>query len=145
MYDEEFRKFLKENNPETHEIDITLAYTRVLCGMKIPGAERNLKIDKVINKLDLKPTLAYLCNMEDGFSLGTNIFASKDFVCLNNERIIAQKYYFDREWYEIETGKVVDMEQISQEEKKKLENYYNYMKRELDISFSVNINDLLKR
>lgn len=145
MYDEEFIKFLHQNNSDINEINITLAYSRVLCGMKIPGAEKNLKIDKVANKLDLKPTIAYLCNMEDGFSLGTNIFASKDFVCLNNERIIAQDYYYNREWYKIDTGEVVDLEELEQEEKQKLKNYYNYMERELNISFSVNINDLLKQ
>lgn len=145
MYDEELQEFLKENNPDTNSLDLTLAYTRVLCGMKLPGIEEHLEIDKVANKLDLKPTLAYLCNMEDGFSLGTNIFASKDFICLNNGRIIAQDYYYNGEWYEIETGEIIDLNEISSDEKQKLENYYNYMRRELDISFSTNINDLLSQ
>lgn len=144
MYDEELQEFLKENNPDLTDIDLKLNYTRVLAGMKIPGVQENMKIDKVMNKLDLKPTFAFLCNLEDGFSLGTNIFASKDFVCLNNARIIAQDYYFDEEWYVIKTGEKVDFDNISEEERLKLEYYYECMEKELDISFSVNINDLLK-
>ena len=112
--------------------------------MKLPGVENAIKIDKTVNKLDLKPTFAYLCNLEDGFSLGTNIFASKDFICLNNERIISKDYYYDQEWFVIETGEKVDFDKISQEEREMLNEYYGYMRKELDISFSVNINDLLK-
>lgn len=145
MYDEELQEFLKENNPDLTDIDLKLNYTRVLAGMKIPGVQENMKIDKVMNKLDLKPTFAFLCNLEDGFSLGTNIFASKDFVCLNNARIIAQDYYFDEEWYVIKTGEKVDFDNISEEERLKLEYYYECMEKELDISFSVNINDLLRQ
>lgn len=144
MYDEELQEFLKENNLSLTDIDLKLNYTRVLCGMKIPNVKEHIKIDKAVNKLDLKPTFAYLCNLEDGFSLGTNIFASKDFVCLNNGRIITQEYYYDEDWYDIATGENLNLDNISQEEREKLEQYYNYMKKELDISFSVNINDLLK-
>lgn len=144
MYDEELQEFLKENNLSLTDIDLKLNYTRVLCGMKIPDVKEHIEIDKAVNKLDLKPTFAYLCNLEDGFSLGTNIFASKDFVCLNNGRIITQDYYYDEDWYDIATGENVNLDNISQEEREKLEQYYNYMKKELDISFSVNINDLLK-
>lgn len=143
MYNDEMIEFLEEQGQDLTDVDIKLNYTRVLCGMKIPGAQ-NIKIDKMINKLDIKPTLAYLCNLEDGFSLGTNMFENKDFVCLNNERIISKEYYYDENWYDIKTGEEINLDNISNEEKQKLENYYNYMKRELDISLSVNINNLLK-
>lgn len=145
MYDNELVEFLTDNNSDINSLDLTLAYTRVLCGMKLPGVEGHFEINKVSNKLDLKPTIAYLCNMEDGFSLGTNIFASKDFVCLNNGIIIAQNYYYNGDWYELETGKIIDLDNISLEEKQKLEKYYMYMEKELNISFSTNINDLLSQ
>lgn len=145
MYDNELVEFLTDNNSNINSLDFTLAYTRVLCGMKLPGVEKHLEINKVANKLDLKPTLAYLCNIEDGFSLGTNIFASKDFICLNNGIIIAQDYYYNGDWYKIETGEIIDWSSISLEEKQKLEKYYEYMEKELNISFSTNINDLLSQ
>jgi|GEM_PF-614971 len=143
MYDEELLDLLISNNPELTDIDIRLNYTRCIGGMRIPGVE-NLVIEKQISKLDIKPTLVYLAGIEDGFSLGTNIFASKDFVSLNNEKIIAKEYYYDNGWYEIETGKEVDMENIEEETKKLLENYHRYMQIELDISSSIVINNLLQ-
>ena len=104
----------------------------------------HIKIEKPINKLDIKPTLAYLCNLEDTFSLGTNFFANKDFVCLNNERIITRRYYYDEEWYDRKTGDILNGEELDEATRKLLEEYYQDMKKELDISNSVTIHNLLK-
>lgn len=144
MYDEDLIKFLEEYDSNLTDVDKKLNYTRVLAGLKLPGKNKHIVIDKIINKLDIKPTLTYMCNIKDGFSLGTNVFASKDFVCLNNGRIITPEYYYDENWYSVNSGEEVNIETLSEEEKSKLEKYYNYMQRELDISFSVNINNLLK-
>ena len=143
MYDEKLIEFLNMLDNNLTDIDLKLNYTRVLCGLKIPGL-KNLKIEKPVNKLDIKPTLTYLAGIEDGFSLGTNMFGKKDFVCLNNERIISSKYYYDEKWYDIYTGKEVDMENIDKDTKEMLNRYYNDMKMELDISNSISINNLLK-
>ena len=143
MNNSELVEFLKNINPRTDDIDIELNYTRVLCGLKIPGIKKQ-KISKTVNKLDIKPTLCYLCGIEDGFSLGTNMFGKKDFVCLNNERIIAKDYYFDEEWYDIKSGEKIDLDNINTETKEKLQDYYNYMKKEIDLSNSIIVNNLLK-
>ena len=143
MYDEELLDFLRSFNPNLTDVDIKLNYPRCVGGMRIPGV-KNLVIEKQLSKLDIKPTLTYLSGIEDGFSLGTNIFASKDFVCLNNDKIITDEYYYDDNWYYIETGEEVDLETIDEEIKKKLEDYYRYMKTELDISGSIIVNDLLR-
>ena len=111
--------------------------------MKIPGIE-HLKIEKQVSKLDIKPTFAYLCNLNEGFALGTNMFARKDFVCLNNERIITSRYYFDENWYEIESGNLVDLESLPKDEEELLLEYQFDMKTELDISKSIQIYNLLK-
>ena len=125
-----------------NDVEIKLNYTRVLCGLKIPGVHID-SIDKVTNKLDIKPTLTYLAGIEDGFSLGTNMFKSKEFVALNNERIITKDYYFDEIWYEVETGQPLDWENLRDEVKELLNRYYNEMKEELEISNSVSVNNLL--
>lgn len=143
MYDEKLIEFLNMLDNNLTDVDLKLNYTRVLCGLKIPGL-KNLKIEKPVNKLDIKPTLTYLAGIEDGFSLGTNMFGKKDFVCLNNERIISSKYYYDEKWYDIYTGEEVDMENIDKDTKEMLNRYYNDMKIELDISNSISINNLLK-
>lgn len=142
MYNEEMLEFLKQYNPDLTDVDIKLNYTKVACGLKIPGVP-HMKIEKPVSKLDIKPTLAYLCDLEDKFSLGTNIFASKEFVSLNNERIITNRYYYDENWYDIKTGNQLDMELLDGDKKELLERYYNYMKKELEISNSVTINNLL--
>lgn len=144
MYNDEMIDFLKQVNPKLTDVDLKLNYTRVLCGFKIPGMS-NIKIEKPINKLDVKPTLANICNLKDTFSLGTNMFASKDFVCLNNERIITSRYYYDENWYEIKNGEIVDIYNVDSDTKKLLEQYYKYMRVELDISNSVSINNLLQK
>lgn len=144
MYNDELIEFLYTLNPELTEVDIKLNYTKVAAGMKLPETY-TISIGKPVNKLDIKPTLTYLCNIEDGFSLGTNMFESKDFVCLNNERIISENYYYDGQWYDIKSGKAVEFENLQEDEKKRLEKYYNNMRTELEISQSVSVNNLLER
>ena len=142
MYNEEMIDFLQALDPNLNDVEIKLNYTRVLCGLKTPGVHID-SIDKVTNKLDIKPTLTYLAGIEDGFSLGTNMFKSKEFVALNNERIITKDYYFDEIWYEVETGQPLDWENLRDEVKELLNRYYNEMKEELEISNSVSVNNLL--
>lgn len=142
-YNEELIDFLTYTNPNMTDVDLKLNYTRVACGFKIPEM-KSIQIEKPVNKLDIKPTLAYLCNLEDTFSLGTNFFANKDFVCLNNERIITSRYYYDEEWYDRKTGEILNWEELDEATRKLLEEYYQNMKKELDISNSVTIHNLLK-
>lgn len=143
LHNEEMIEFLQSTNPNLNDVEIQLNYTRVVCGMKIPGMDP-ITIEKPVSKLDIKPTLTYLVGVEDGFSLGTNLLASKEFVALNNERIIANEYYYDENWYEIESGNQVNSETIQEETKELLEQYYQFMKTELEISNSVSVNNLLE-
>ena len=136
MYNNEMIEFLKELDSNLIDTDIKLNYIRVLAGMKIPGIN-NLRIDKPVSKLDIKPTLAYLCNTEEGISLGTNMLAKKDFICLNNERIVTDKFYYDEFWSNIETGEMV-------EENEELKKYRDFMQKELEISKSIVLENLLK-
>ena len=136
MYNNEMIEFLKELDSNLIDTDIKLNYIRVLAGMKIPGIN-NLRIDKPVSKLDIKPTLAYLCNTEEGISLGTNMLAKKDFICLNNERIVTDKFYYDEVWSNIETGEMV-------EENEELKKYRDFMQKELEISKSIVLENLLK-
>ncbi len=143
MYNEEMLDFLQETELNLTDTDIKLNYIRVACGMKIPGIE-NIKIEKPVSKLDIKPTFAYLIDGDEGFSLGTNMFTRKDFICLNNERIVTSRYYFDEKWYQIKNGAEIKLEELPQDERKLLEDYYEKMRKELDISISISINNLLK-
>ena len=157
MYNEEMLDFLKQTNENLNDVDIKLNYIRVACGIKIPGIE-NLKIEKPVNKLDIKPTFKYLVEGNDEniikeeksererkeVSLGTNMFARKDFVSLNNERIVTSKYNKDKKWFNKIDGTEVILEELPEEERNLLEEYYNDMKQEIEISTSISINNLLK-
>ena len=144
MYNEEMLDFLAQTTPELNPVYEKINYINVACGMKIPGIS-HLKIEKPVSKLDIKPTFAYLCDYQDGMSLGTNMFARKDFICLNNEKIVTSRYYYDGgQWYSIRTGENIDLAQIDIEEKELLERYQKDMETELDISKSISIHNLLK-
>ena len=143
MYNDEMLDFLQQTNPNLNDVDIKLNYIRVACGMRIPGV-KNLTIEKPVNKLDIKPTFEYLTGGQSGVSLGTNMFARKDFVSLNNERIVTSRYYYDEKWFRRIDGTEVNLEEIPEDEKELLDEYYNDMKEELDISMSISINNLLK-
>ena len=143
MYNEEMLDFLKSTNPDLTDTDIKLNYIRVASAIKIPGI-KNIQIEKPVSKLDIKPTFAYLINGDAGVSLGTNMFARKNFICLNNERIVTNRYYYDEKWFEIQSGKEIHLEELPEEERRLLETYYEDMRKELDISVSISINNLLK-
>ena len=143
MYNEEMLDFLEQVNPNMTDVDIKLNYIKVACAMKIPGME-DLTIEKPVSKLDIKPTLEYLINGQAGVSLGTNMFARKKFISLNNERIVTSRYYYDEKWFRRSDGAEIDLEEIPEDEKELLYEYYNDMKEELDISTSISINNLLK-
>ena len=72
------------------------------------------------------------------------MFARKDFISLNNERIVTSRYYLEKKWYRIKDGTEIIIEELPQDERELLEDYYEQMRKELDISISISINNLLK-
>ena len=73
------------------------------------------------------------------------MFSNKDFVCINNGRIITDKYFYDGRWYLIASGEEIDINNMPQEEREKLDFYCDCLQKELDISLSVNLLNLLKK
>lgn len=143
MYNWEMQDFIKEVRP-LNDIQTQINYSNVLCGLKIPGVD-SMKINKPVSKVDVKPTLMEICGIEDTFSLGQSMFSNKDFVCLNNGKIITDKYFYDGDWYLIESGEKLDLSNLPEAEVEKLNDYCESLKTELDISLSINILNLLKK
>lgn len=143
MYNWEMQDFIKEVRP-LNDIQTQINYSNVLCGIKIPGVVDEMTITKPVSKVDIKPTLMQICGIEDTFSLGKSMFSNKDFVCVNNGKIITDKYFYDGDWYVIETGEKLDLTHLPDEEWQRLNDYCNSLQTELDISFSTNILNLLK-
>lgn len=142
MYDEDMENFIKEVYPNYNDVTARINYTNVLCGIKIPGVESKT-ITSTVSKLDIKPTLLEISGIEDNFSLGVSMFSTKDYAVISNGTIVTDTYYYNSEWYYIDTGEEVDLDSIG-EDKEKLIKYVENMELELDISRSIIINNLLK-
>ncbi|MBR2786958.1 MAG: sulfatase-like hydrolase/transferase [Clostridia bacterium] len=142
MYNWEMQDFIKETRP-LNDIQTQINYSNILCGLKIPGVNP-MKINKPTSKLDIKPTIMEICGIEDEFSLGRSMFSTKNFVCINNGKIITDKYFYDGDWYSIATGEQLDLSSMPEETANELNYYCNCLQEELDISLSINIMNLLK-
>ena len=57
---------------------------------------------------------------------------------------MTSRYYFDEKWYRIRDGAEINLEELTQDERELLEDYYENMRKELEISISISINNLLK-
>ena len=143
MYNYEMMDFIKQVNPSLNDIQTQINYTNIMCGLKIPGV-KPMKIDKPASKIDIKPTILEICGIEDGFSLGKSMFSDKEFVCINNGKIITDKYFYDGDWYLIQTGEYLNLNDLPKEEVEKLNYYCDCLQKELDISLSTNILNLLR-
>lgn len=143
MYNWEMQDFIREVQP-LNDIQTQINYSNVLCALKIPGIN-SMVIDKPTSKIDIKPTLLEICGIEDEFSLGQSLFSNKNFVCINNGRIITDKYFYDGDWYSIDSGEKIDLEAVSEEERSTLQYYSDCLQKELDISLSINLLNLLRK
>ena len=143
MHNEEMLDFIKECDHELNNVETEINYVNVVCGIKIPEIE-NIEIEKTVSKLDIKPTLSYICGLSDEVSLGTNIFGTKDFACLNNGIIVSDDYYYNGVWYERLNGKEINLDNLDDDKKNLLNYYKNKMEDELTISNSIVLNNLLK-
>lgn len=141
---EEMEDFLKEVNPNYNKITSKVNYANVLCGIKVPNIESR-KIENFVSKIDVKPTILGLLGIEDEFSLGETIFSTKDYAYISNGDIAVDDfYYYDDTWYYISTGEEVDLNDLGEVLRKKLTDYMQKIITELNISYSIAINNLLK-
>lgn len=144
MYDEDLIEFLGYSRNNYNDAVMQYEFSNVLCGIRIPGVS-NVVVDEPVSKLDVKPTLAQICNIEDTFSFGTSIFNRNSYSAVNNGKIITKDYYFDADsWYVLETGEKLDMNSLSEEERELLELYENEALTEIELSNSIVVNNLLQ-
>lgn len=143
MYNYEMLDYIKEKDHRLNMVETEINYINVPLVIRIPGVE-HMEIKKTVSKLDIKPTICMLTGTEDGFSIGTSMFGDKDFACLNNGIIVTDDYYYNGYWYYRKNGEQIDLDNIDDALKKKLEYYVECMENELGISNSVVLNNLLK-
>ena len=143
MYNNEMLDFIKKEDHELSNVETEINYINVVCAVRIPGVE-HMEIEKTVSKLDIKPTLTALSGIEDGISLGTSMWGTKEFACLNNGIIVTDKYYYNGEWFDRSNNQKIDMDSVSQEEKELFDYYIDCMDKEITISNSIVLNNLLK-
>ena len=144
MYDEDLIRFLGEDSQNYNNARMQFEFSNVAAGMRIPGVE-HITIDYPTSKVDLKPTLLQVFDLEDIYSLGSSVFKAKPYVCINNGKAITDEYYYDTEnWYVLATGEKVDMDLLDEETKKYLNKVVDYTNKEIGISMSVLTENLLK-
>ncbi len=144
MYDEDLMEFLGENKENYNVARMQFEFSNVACGMRIPGVQA-MAIDAPVSKVDIKPTLMQIANIEDTFSLGNSIFEGKPYVCVNNGKIVKEGYYYDAEnWYDLATGEMLDWEMLEESVKNDLDKAVEYTDKELGISMSILIDNLLR-
>lgn len=144
MYDEDLMEFLGENKNSYNDARMQFEFTNVACGMRIPGIE-SLKIETPNSKVDIKPTLLGVLGIEDGISIGKNIFDGKPYVVINNGKIVTTNYFYDgSEWFNLSDGKKIVLDELPIELKQELNEYVSWSIKELGISNSIVVENLLK-
>ncbi len=144
MYDENLIEFLGEDKSNYNDAKMQWEFTNVACGMRVPGIQ-NMKIEEPVSKIDIKPTLLSVLGIEDKISIGKNIFDGKPYVVINNGKIITKDYLYDgSNWFYLKDGKQVDLNTIDEVTKKNLEDYQSWAIKELGISNSIVVENLLK-
>lgn len=144
MYNYEMLDYIEAVDHRYNTVETEINYINVPLGIRIPGSE-HMEINKTVSKLDIKPTICYLTGVEDSFSLGTNMFGDKDFVCLNNGIIVTDDYYYNGTWFYRSSGDALNIDNVDKDIRARLDYYIQCMEDELNISNSVVLNNLLKQ
>lgn len=101
-------KLYEENEIEYTDFENTTKDVHVPFGIKIPNVEGAKTVENAVAKIDIKPTILDLLNVEDKFSIGSSIFTSKDYAFIKGLGFITSKNYcingkyYNREEKEIE-------------------------------------------
>lgn len=143
MYDVNLLEYLGEDKQNYNDARMQFEYSNVAAGMRIPGINK-MQIDNPTNKIDIKPTLMQILDIEDEFSIGASMFSNRDYTCINNGKVITNEYLFDGQWKKLSTGEIIDKNTLDENEKNKLDKYEENMYTELDMSKSVVVKNLLK-
>ena len=144
MYDEDLIEFLGEDKNNYNSAKMQFEFTNVACGIRIPGVEK-MKLENPVSKIDIKPTISNFLGLKDEFSLGKNIFDGKPYVVINNGKIITTDYLYDgSNWLKLEDGTKVELDTLDEETKNMLKEYLDWGIKELGISNSIVVENLLK-
>lgn len=80
-------------------------------GMKVPGL-KNIRIDRAVSKIDVKPTIESLLGVKDRFSIGESLFTQKDYSFIKGLGFVTSDiYYIDGEVIDRKTNQRIEIEE----------------------------------
>ncbi len=136
---DQIEKLYKENQIEYTKFEDTTKDIHVPFGMKIPGIDENIAIEKSVSKIDIKPTILDLLGEKDNFSLGNSIFSEKDVSFIKGLGYITSKNYnFNGKYYDRNTLNEIQETEEAQILLKEMEN-------EIYLSDTIIKNNMIKK
>ena len=92
-------------------------------GIKIPNINESSIIEKSLAKIDIKPTILDLLDVEDKFSIGASIFSNKDYSFIKGLGFITSKYYYMHgKYYDRVSGEEIEATDDLEKLLQKMEN-----------------------
>lgn len=129
-------KLYEENEIEYTDFENTTKDVHVPFGIKIPNVEGAKTVENAVAKIDIKPTILDLLNVEDKFSIGSSIFTSKDYAFIKGLGFITSKNYCIN-------GKYYNREEKEIEATEELEKLLHKMENEIYLSDTIIKNNLI--
>lgn len=97
----------KQNGKDYNENIENLLNVHIPFGMKIPNFEARV-IENSVSKIDIKPTIMNLLNIEDKFSIGTDVFSGKDYSFIKGIGYVTKEnYYINGEYFNRSDNNVI--------------------------------------
>ena len=135
----EIKKLYHDNQIEYTDFENIIKDVHIPFGIKIPIVEKNETIGRTVSKIDIKPTILDLLDVEDKFSIGTSIFSGKDYSFIKGLGIVTSKNYcINGIYYDRENGKKI-------EETGELQKLLNKMENEIYLSDTIIKNNLINK
>ena len=135
----EIKKLYHDNQIEYTDFENIIKDVHIPFGIKIPSVEKNETIGRTVSKIDIKPTILDLLDVEDKFSIGTSIFSGKDYSFIKGLGIVTSKNYcINGIYYDRENGKKI-------EETGELQKLLNKMENEIYLSDTIIKNNLINK
>lgn len=136
---EEIKQLYQENNLGYTEFEDTIKDIHIPFGIKIPGIDESYTIERIVSKIDIKPTILDLLGVEDNFSIGSSIFSQKDYSFIKGlGYITSENYYIKGRYYDRKTLKEVD-------ETEELRKLLEKMENEIYLSDTIIKNNLIEQ
>lgn len=134
----DIKKLYEENEIEYTDFENSTKEVHIPFGMRIPGINNNILIERSVSKIDIKPTILDLLGINDKFSIGKSIFTSKDYSFVKGLGFITSDYYCINDIFYNRKN----LKQIEANEE--LTNLFKQMEDEIYLSDMIIKNDLLK-